>query len=84
MEDVTSTEIIRELKCSKSINIQNYAEGKVKFRGRYTFEINQRYDEIATTDMREGFCEEWEEAVKPFKRVIWVKTGGRKLCIGKY
>lgn len=83
MENVVGAEIIRFLGCSKSINFQNYADINVKFRGRYTFELNQHYDETATTDMRDGFCEEWEEAVRPFKRVIWVKTGGRKLCIRK-
>ena len=51
MENVTGGEIIRFLGCSKSINFQNYADRNVKFRDRYTFEINQRYDEVATTDM---------------------------------
>ena len=81
IENVTSSEIIRYLKCSKSINFQNYADRNVKFRGRYTFEVNQCYNEVATTDMRDGFCEEWEAAVRAFKNVIWVKEGGRKLCI---
>lgn len=81
MEDVTGAEIIRFLGCSKSINLQNYADRNVKFRGRYTFEINQYYNEVATTDMRDGFSEEWEAAVRAFKNVIWVKEGGRKLCV---
>lgn len=81
MENVTGGEIVRYLRCSKSINFQNYAERNVVFRGRYTFKINQHYNEVATTDMRDGFSEEWEAAVRAFKNVIWVKEGGRKLCV---
>lgn len=66
-------EIIKALGCT-TISIQQYAENKTRYRGRYSFEI------VGVVETAEdSFVREWNAAVARFKNVIWVKNGGRKL-----
>ena len=69
--------LVKEIKAFlgvKDLNVSQYASLSVAFRGRYTIE---KIEERITLD--EEFIKEWNKAVEPFKRVIWVKSGGRKL-----
>lgn len=78
LENATSGEIKKVLGCT-TICINNYAEEKMKYKGRYTFEIT----ESEGVEVDGKFVKEWREVVNLFKNVIWVESGGRKLCIGK-
>lgn len=66
-------EDIREYLGVDKLHVANYAEQGITYVGRYKF---VKADE---TLARSKFAREWEEAVAPFKRVTWVKSGGRKL-----
>ena len=78
IENATNAEIMKALDCN-TICINTYAEEKMRYKGRYTFVLTAK-EEIVPYD---DFIKEWERMVKLFKNVIWVKSGGRKLCIGK-
>lgn len=78
IENATSGEITKALDC-QTICINTYAEEKMKYKGRYTFVIVETEERIPGED----FVKEWQEMVKLFKNVIWVKTGGRKLYLSK-
>ena len=79
IENATHREIAKEIDCS-TICISNYVDNGNKFAGRYTFEFSG----VAEPDNAETtFVREWNAAVAPFKNVIWVKSGGRRLCVGK-
>ena len=73
MKDVTRKQIVEALGCT-TINIPTYAEEKVKYKKRYTFEV-------AGSDEKEesAFEREWNKTVRLFRNVIWVKEGGRRL-----
>lgn len=79
LENVTSRVIINTLGCS--ISIPRYAEEKTKWKGRYTFESCGAEELPAAVDPK--FEREWNAAVALFKNVIWVKKGGRRLCVSK-
>ena len=51
---------------------------EVKKNKGYKKEPNEK-EEIPTPQI----YKEWDEVVKPFKNVIWVKKGGRKLAVQK-
>lgn len=64
---------IKEYLGDDKLCVSNYAENGIVYRGHYTLEK-------ADADLaRSMFAREWNEAVAPFKRVEWVKSGGRKL-----
>jgi hypothetical protein len=77
MENATRKEIVDALGCT-TINIIAYADKKLKYQKRYTFEV-------AGSEEKEesDFEREWNKTVRLFKNVIWVKDGGRKLCVAK-
>lgn len=79
LENVTSRVIINTLGCT--ISLPRYAEEKTKWKGRYTFESCGVEEKVAAVDPI--FENEWNAAVALFKNVIWVKAGGRKLCVNK-
>ena len=78
IENATSGEITKALDC-KTICINTYAEEKMRYKERYTFVIVGTEQQVSDND----FVKEWEKMVSLFKNVVWVKSGGRKLCIGK-
>lgn len=78
LKNVTRDVILKTVNCP-TINLTCYAEKKVKYQGRYTFELSEVEEEV----IRTGFAKEWEETVKLFKNVVWVKAGGRKLSVVK-
>ena len=55
------------------ISVANYVEHGFTYDGRYTMEKGD--PDLAHPQ----FVKEWNEAVAPFRRVQWVKSGGRKL-----
>ena len=78
LQNVTSGEIEKVLGC-KTICISNYAEREMKYKDRYTFEVT------GTEDKAENdFITEWNRTVRLFRNVVWVKNGGRKLCVAKH
>lgn len=60
----------------ETFNVASYAELRSIYKGRYRV---KKVEEGLSQD--EIFIEEWNKAVEPFKRVIWVKRGGRKLRV---
>lgn len=66
-------EDIKDFLENDKINVSNYAENGITYGGRYT--MTKGDPEIA----RSIFARAWDEAVAPFRRVQWVKSGGRKL-----
>lgn len=64
---------IKEFLGDDKINVSNYAEHGIIYKGRYR--IVKADEELARTT----FARAWDEAVAPFRRVKWVKHGGRKL-----
>lgn len=80
LENVTRVEILKVVDCSK-IKIQDYIEEGKPYRGRYTFEYGDK-EEKCDTLKQAVFEERWKEAVAPFKNVIWVKSGGKRLGVG--
>lgn len=61
-----------------TISFARYAKEGAAYKGRYTFDIYED-DEKMDTLQETAFCEKWKVAVAPFKNVVWVKSGGRKL-----
>jgi len=58
---------------TNTIHVANYATNGVLYKGRYLMvKVDEDLD-------RSKFAREWNEAVAPFRRVEWVKSGGRKL-----
>jgi len=55
-------------------NICDYASNEWTYAGRYTIRIGNGDEE---------FMQNWDAAVALFKRVMWVKIGGRKLHVSK-
>lgn len=78
MKDATFREVAKRIGCS-TISIPNYIENGNKYAGRYTFELCEA-DPQETKET--AFTREWNAAVAPFQKVIWVKTGGKQLRIG--
>jgi hypothetical protein len=64
---------IKEFLGNDKINVANYAGHGNIYGGRYL--IIKAESDLPCT----AFAREWEEAVAPFRRVQWVKSGGRKL-----
>lgn len=62
-------------------NLTIYDADGIKYRGIYT--IIKKNEGVKKVDTFEAFfSEEWTNAVKPFKKVKWSKTRGRKLILG--
>lgn len=80
LEDATHLDIARAIGCN-SIKISNYIKSNSRYKKRYTFEYSDEREQQVTPQER-LFIQRWEEVVKPFKNVIWVKEGGRKLRVG--
>ena len=80
MENVTFRDIAKEIGCS-TISIPAYIEAENKYAGRYTFELYES-DQPEPAVKETAFAREWNAAVAPFRRVIWVKSGGRQLSVG--
>lgn len=80
LESVTPNEI-RDYIGENIQNVGVYANSGHKFRGRYTFDFSD-IETVVKSESELAFEKEWNDAIRPFKRVIWVKEGGRKLVIG--
>ena len=80
MTCVTHREIAKKIGCSK-ISIPAYIESGHKYDGRYTFELCEN-EEKMDTFQEVIFKEKWNAVVAPFKNVIWVKSGGKRLKVG--
>lgn len=80
LEEVTHRTVVNTLGCT-TINIGLYAERKTKWKDRYTFELCEVEEKSAAVDPK--FESEWNAAVGLFKNVVWVKQGGRRLCVSK-
>ena len=78
LENVRRKDILDKLG-SVPGSITNYVERKHIFLGRYTFKYGECPRGKSETLLY--LEKEWEDAVKPFKKVIWVKSGGRKLKV---
>lgn len=66
-------EDIREFLGNEKLNVAHYALNGTVYREHFTM-IKGDSDLV-----RSIFAREWIEAVAPFRRVEWVKSGGRKL-----
>lgn len=80
LEEVTHRVVVNALGCP-TINIALYASQGTKYQHRYSFELCGTEETKAAVDPK--FESEWNAAVALFKNVIWVKTGGRRLCVSK-
>ena len=80
LENVTQRMIVNTLGCT-TISIPKYAEERMKWQKRYSFE---RCGVETPETIETAFAREWNAVVALFKNVIWVKKGGRKLCISKF
>lgn len=58
------------------INLTQYIRNKMTYRGKYTIHYA---DNLSEPD---PFIKAWEEARAPFKNIVWVREGGRRLIIG--
>ena len=72
LENVYS-EDIQEYLGNEKINVPHYAKNGTVYGEHFIIEKGD--PELARTK----FAKEWDEAVAPFRRVRWVKSGGRKL-----
>lgn len=66
-------EDIREFLGNEKLNVPHYAMNGIIY-GEH-FAITKGDPDLA----RSIFAKAWDEAVAPFRRVQWVKSGGRKL-----
>lgn len=79
LTNVTTAEIKEALGFAPP-SIPQYVGTGHRFKGRYTFKWGKPVETVDQTLLE--FKKEWEEAIAPFKNVVWVKEGGRKLTIG--
>lgn len=80
LENVTRVEMLKVVDCSK-IKIQDYIDEGRTYKGRYTFEYGDAGEKYNAAQ-QVAFEERWKEVVAPFRNVIWVKQGGKRLRVG--
>lgn len=80
LENATPKEMRNHLGIKLPNSLAPYIEKGHKIKGRYTITYSGMENEPLSQD--QDFIEEWRRAVAPFKNVVWVKDGGRKLKIG--
>lgn len=86
LQCVTVAEVNRALGLNLH-SLTNYVENEWLLCGRYTvMQVEMIDDDVKKYNTYKGgnFEELWEAAIKPFKKVIWSKTEGKKLTIRKY
>jgi len=66
-------EDIQDFFGNEKLSVAHYALNGFVYRGHFT--MTKGDPEL----VRNMFSKAWKEAVAPFKRVQWVKSGGRKL-----
>lgn len=66
-------EDIQEFLGNDKLPVSHYAINGIVYREHFTIEKGD------PALLRSQFAKAWTEAVAPFKRVQWVKSGGRKL-----
>lgn len=66
-------EDIQEFLGNEKLSVANYAENGTVYREHFTMEKGD--PDLVGSE----FARAWNEAVAPFRRVRWVKSGGRKL-----
>lgn len=79
LEEVKSREIRKFL--NTDIRVSEYAAEEKMFDGRYTFEVLEPRKKVDVVEQI-AFEIRWEETVKLFKNVLWVKNGGKRLRVG--
>ena len=78
LQCVTREEINKALNMNKN-SLTQYVENNWKLKGIYRI-----YPTGEKGIKRiQGFPEAWEAAIKPFRRVIWSRTEGKKLMVRK-
>ena len=78
LQCVTREEVNKALNINKK-SLTSYAHSEWKLKGKY------RIYPTGEKGIKkiQGFPEAWEEAIKPFRRVIWCKGEGKKLKVRK-
>ena len=79
LENVRRTDIADYLGV-KLPNITSYIRTGDRVLRRYT--ITYADEDKIPMSYEESVAQRWAEAVRPFKNVIWVEKGGRKLRVG--
>lgn len=77
LENVTRKEIEEFFGETLPTGLTSYIIEKWRFKGRYLITYTS-----VSQESKDPFIKEWEDAVRPFKNVIWVKSGGRRLRVG--
>lgn len=75
LKDVVRKDIATYIGHELPPDLSRYIKNGYRVYGRYLITYAGYHAESQ-------FEKEWNDAVKPFKNVIWVKTGGRKLRVG--
>ena len=76
LKSLTPNEIRKQIG-ENVLNVTVYANSGHKFRGRYTFKFSTNRE--VKTEQELSFEKEWNDAVAPFKHIVWVKEGGKRL-----
>lgn len=71
---VSRNEINRIFNVNRA-SLTQYIDNDWKLNGQYTVVENKEHGFVDVS----AFTQEWEEAIKPFKRVIWCKNEGKQL-----
>ena len=74
LQGVTRRDIESYLGEKLPTGITQYVKDKNKYKGRYLITYHDKVNE-------DPFVREWNEVVKPFRNVIWVKEGGKRLVV---
>lgn len=81
---MSSIAIAKMAKVSEDV-VREYVDVDKKLRNKWmicSLGINKSVAEADNqTSFEKAFAKEWDEAVKPFRRVKWVKQGGLKLYV---
>lgn len=84
LENVTREEIIKNIG-SAPVRMSEYINRKLIYRDKYSFLYgNSDYvNSISShSTAMDNFAKRWSDAIRPFKKVEWSKTEGRKLLVG--
>lgn len=82
LQCVTRTEINRMLNINRN-SYSEYVYNGYLLEGRYTVRFAGQSESKANETMQD-FEEKWEEAIRPFRRVIWCHDEGKKLRIMRH
>lgn len=81
LEDATAKEVCKYLE-SDNLRVAWYASEEKVYKDRYAIEKHEPEEKVDTVE-EIAFKVRWEETVKLFRNVIWVKQGGKRLHVSR-